>query len=59
MERLTPQEVIELTRAFVELQFAVYNWDLWAVAWLGRGGRCSDDCFMDFRTWLISRGARR
>lgn len=39
-----------------ELFVALYNWDLWLVAWLARGGRCSDDSFHYFRSWVISRG---
>ncbi|QMT30583.1 DUF4240 domain-containing protein [Alysiella filiformis] len=32
-----------------------YKQDLWAVAYVVMGG-CSDDCFMDFRAWLIAQG---
>ena len=32
-----------------------YRHDLWAVAYIVMGG-CSDDCFMDFRKWLVTRG---
>jgi hypothetical protein len=32
-----------------------YRTDLWALAYLLRGG-CSDDSFMDFRAWLILQG---
>jgi len=56
LQQLTPQELIEFEKIFRELEFAAYNWDLWLVAWLCQGGRCSDDGFSDFRTWLISRG---
>jgi hypothetical protein len=56
LQRLAPQELIEFERLFIECSFAAYNWDLWLVAWLCQGGRCSDDSFMDFRAWLISRG---
>ncbi len=56
LQRLTPHELIEFERLLVELSFAAYSWDLWVVAWLYQGGMCSDDGFMDFRTWLISRG---
>jgi hypothetical protein len=34
---------------------ALYRWDLWAAAYLIRGG-CSDDSFMDFRAGLIAQG---
>ena len=56
LERLSLQELIEFERIFVEHSFAAYSWDLWLVAWLCQGGMCSDDGFMDFRSWLISRG---
>ncbi|TYR81399.1 DUF4240 domain-containing protein [Priestia megaterium] len=29
--------------------------DVWGAAYLMMGG-CSDDCFMDFRSWLIAQG---
>lgn len=32
-----------------------YRYDLWGAAYI-IGGGCSDDSFMDFRAWLISRG---
>jgi hypothetical protein len=56
LQQLSPQELIEFERIFVEHSFAAYSWDLWLVAWLFQGGMCSDDGFMDFRSWLISRG---
>jgi hypothetical protein len=56
LQRWSAQELIEFERLFIEREFAAYNWDLWLVAWLCQGGRCSGDNFMDFRTWLISRG---
>lgn len=56
LQQLSPQELIQFERIFLEHSFAAYNWDLWLVAWLCQGGMCSDDGFMDFRSWLISRG---
>jgi hypothetical protein len=56
LECLTPGDLIEFTRHFVEREFAAYSWDLWLVLWLFQGGWCSDDRFSDFRSWLISRG---
>ena len=56
LQRFSAQELIEFERIFVEHSFAAYSWDLWLVAWLCQGGMCSDDGFMDFRAWLISRG---
>ena len=56
LEQLAPGELIEFERILSERLFAAFNWDLWVVAWLCEGGLCSDDNFMDFRQWLISRG---
>lgn len=33
----------------------LYNWDLWALAYIAQGG-CSDDAFEGFRAWLILQG---
>ena len=33
----------------------LYHWNVWALAYAAMGG-CSDDSFMDFRTWLILQG---
>lgn len=34
---------------------AAYTWPLWGAAYLINGG-CSDDGFIDFRSWLILQG---
>ena len=33
----------------------LYHWNAWALAYVARGG-CSDDSFMEFRSWLILQG---
>lgn len=33
----------------------LYHWDVWALAYAARDG-CSDDSFVEFRTWLILQG---
>jgi hypothetical protein len=33
----------------------LYHWDVWALAYAARNG-CSDDAFVEFRTWLILQG---
>ena len=33
----------------------LYHWDVWALAYAAREG-CSDDSFVEFRTWLILQG---
>ena len=52
---LSPNEVADFSRLFDEYMDRAYDWELWAAAFiLGQG--CSDDGFLDFRTWLISMG---
>ena len=36
----------------------LHHWNAWALAYAARGG-CSDDAFMEFRTWLILQGDPR
>jgi hypothetical protein len=59
-QALTAWEVDDI-RAFEKhwwsLRARSYTWDLWAAAYL-LGGGCSDDAFMDFRGWLISKGRK-
>jgi hypothetical protein len=64
-ERLLEQELERLSRDehtgflghFYTCDRKAYRRDLWAVAFVVMGG-CSNDCFMDFRTWLVLRGKR-
>ena len=44
-------------RLWQERRVKAYRWDLWAAAYEINGG-CSDDCFRDFRNYLISLGRR-
>lgn len=55
LQNLDPDEIVAFDRLFSEYHLRAYSWDLWGAAYL-IGGGCSDDGFMDFRTWLISRG---
>ncbi|KKK81763.1 hypothetical protein LCGC14_2810190, partial [marine sediment metagenome] len=52
---LPPEEVRDFDRHFAQCMYDAYRWDLWAAAYIIEGG-CSDDGFMDFRSWLISMG---
>ena len=47
--------VATFDRLWQERHVAAYRWDLWAAAYEINGG-CSDDCFDDFRSYLISLG---
>lgn len=55
LDNLTPIEILEFDNKFMTLRGEAYNWDLWAAAYIMNGG-CADDCFSDFRGWLIGQG---
>jgi hypothetical protein len=55
VEQLNPSEIADFGRIFEEYSNSAYTWDLWGAAYI-IGGGCSDDAFLDFRGWLISRG---
>ncbi|WP_298042426.1 DUF4240 domain-containing protein [uncultured Citricoccus sp.] len=52
---LPAQEIAAFDVAFAAHQQELYSWDLWGAAYLLMGG-CSDDCFTDFRSWVIAQG---
>jgi hypothetical protein len=55
LRTLPPQEILEFAMVVSSLLDEAYRADLWAAAYIILGG-CSDDTFLDFREWLISRG---
>lgn len=54
---LSPEEIEDFDRHFERLRLQAYTWDLWGAAYI-IGGGCSDDGFLDFLSWLVSRGRR-
>ena len=52
---LPEAEIVEFQRILDQLMDESYAWELWAAAYIIRGG-CSDDCFDYFRGWLIAQG---
>ncbi|MFG1677402.1 DUF4240 domain-containing protein [Micromonospora sp. NPDC049282] len=52
---LGPSTAVEFQHVYDSLDQETYRWDLWAAAYLMRGG-CSDDGFDYFRGWLIAQG---
>jgi hypothetical protein len=57
-ERLTqlpPREIVEFARIRKRLDQGAYTWKLWGAAVVIEDG-CSDDCFRDFRAYVISLG---
>jgi hypothetical protein len=57
LQQLAPDEIVQFDRIFREYWVKAYAWNLWAAAYI-IGGGCSDDGFMDFRGWLISKGKK-
>src|SRR6185503_14472208 len=55
LSNLSLEEIIDYQKHFYGCMDQAYNWDLWGAAYLIQGA-CSDDDFMDFRSWLISMG---
>jgi hypothetical protein len=55
LSKLSAIEILEFDNKFRTLRVEAYTWDLWAGAYIMNGG-CSDDCFSDFRGWLIGHG---
>ena len=55
LERMPPQQIADYAAIRRRLDRRAYTWDLWAAAYVIEDG-CSDDCFRDFRAYLISLG---
>ena len=54
---LPPEEILMFARIRSQLDERAYTWDLWGAATVIEDG-CSDDCFRDFRAYVISLGRR-
>jgi len=55
LKKLSLEDFSDFLRAYWTFHRKAYRNDLWAVAYVVMGG-CSDNCFTDFRTWLVMRG---
>jgi len=55
LTELSPQAIIEFARIRHRLDERAYTWRLWGAATVIEDG-CSEDCFRDFRAYLISLG---
>ncbi|TQI71098.1 uncharacterized protein DUF4240 [Gramella sp. Hel_I_59] len=55
LSKLTAIKILEFDNKFRTLRGQAYKCELWAGAYIMNGG-CSDDCFSDFRDWLIGQG---
>ena len=56
LSRLPAQQIVDFQRIRHRLDEQAYTWDLWGAAYVIEDG-CSDDCFRDFRAYLISLGS--
>ena len=52
---LPPEQIVTFQRTREGLDRRAYTWDIWGAAYVIEDG-CSDDCFRDFRAYLISLG---
>jgi hypothetical protein len=57
LQALEPEDIVQFDKIFRGYWIRAYTWDLWGAAYI-IGGGCSDDGFMDFRGWLISKGEK-
>jgi hypothetical protein len=57
LEACSPDELIEFQKLLDKRLIAAYTQELWGAGYLMNGG-CSDDMFLYFRAWLISRGQK-
>jgi Protein of unknown function (DUF4240) len=53
LRQLPPRQIVDFQRTRRRLDEQAYTWDLWGAAYVIEDG-CSDDCFRDFRAYLIS-----
>ena len=57
LQQLEASEIVQFDKIFRKYWARAYTWDLWGAAYI-IGGGCSDDGFLDFRAWLISKGEK-
>jgi hypothetical protein len=57
LDQLGENDLVAWHRILHQKLDASYRWDLWAVAFIAKGG-CSDDSFEYFRAWLIAQGRK-
>jgi Protein of unknown function (DUF4240) len=55
LAQLSPQAIVQFAQIRQRLDRRAYTYDVWAAAYVIEDG-CSDDCFRDFRGYLISLG---
>jgi hypothetical protein len=57
LSKLPPRQIVQFENIRRQMDERVYTWNIWGAAFVIEDG-CSDDCFRDFRAYLISLGSR-
>ena len=57
LSKLLPRQIVRFQQIRRQMDERAYTWDIWGAAFVIDDG-CSDDCFRDFRAYLISLGPR-
>lgn len=57
LRQLPAQQIAGFERIRRSLDRGIYTWDVWGAAYVIEDG-CSDDCFRDFRGYVIALGRR-
>jgi hypothetical protein len=57
LSKLPPKQIVRFAQIRRQMDERAYTWDIWGAAYVIDDG-CSDDCFRDFRAYLISLGPR-
>jgi hypothetical protein len=57
LSKLPPRQIVRFQQIRRQMDERAYSWDIWGAAYVIDDG-CSDDCFRDFRAYLISLGPR-
>jgi hypothetical protein len=57
LAKLRPAEILAFQNVWDRFSARAYSWAVWGAAYLINGG-CSDDGFIDFRSWLMLQGQR-
>ncbi len=55
LEAMSATEIKKFKKYLLEKMDELYHWDIWALAYIVRGG-CGDDAFDYFRAWVVSKG---
>jgi uncharacterized protein DUF4240 len=55
LSKLRPRQIVRFHQLRRQMDERAYTWDIWGAAYVIDDG-CSDDCFRDFRAYLISLG---